>query len=250
MADTGPSFREVRPKKRFRSAFYRGLGISLPILITLIVFFFVLDFLTGLLDPAVVLIQETVGYTERLPDTVIALIALAILLVLILLVGFVAESRYGGGIQGSLETAVTELPGIGAIYTSVDEMSEMLIDSDTESYREVKLIEFPFQGTYALAFLTAGSTGVVGETVGEEHMLTVFLPMAPNPMGGFLMHVPEDRVYDIDLTVEEGVQTVLSTGVWLEADAVDDIETDDVEGIQGDVAVDPDDGAKDGTEDQ
>jgi uncharacterized membrane protein len=59
--------------------------------------------------------------------------------------------------------------------------------------------------------------------VGED-MITVFIPMAPNPMGGFLIHVPTDRVYDVDLTVEEGVQTVMSTGVTLEAEKVHDIQ--------------------------
>lgn len=215
----------MEPRRRFRRAFYRGLGISLPILITLVVFFFVLNFLTGLLDPAVFVIQQTVGYTETVPDSVVALFAMGLLFVLIMLVGLVAESRYGGGLEGTLEEAVSEIPGLGAIYTSVDDISEMLIDSDTDSYREVKVIEYPYEGTYALAFLTAGSTGVVGAAVGEEEMVTVFLPMAPNPMGGFLIHVPEDRVYDVDLSVEEGVQTVLSTGVTLEAEAVDELSS-------------------------
>lgn len=209
-----------------RRHFFRGLTISLPILITVIVFFFMVDFIAGLLDPAVFLIQQTVGYSERIPDTAIAGLALALLMLVVLLVGIAAESRYGsGGIERHLENAMANVPGFSSIYTSINELSTMLMDSDTQSFREVKVIEYPYEGTYALGFLTAGSTGVVSEATGEDRMMTIFLPMAPNPMGGFLIHLPAERVYDVDLTVEEGVQTVLSTGVTLEDETVIDTET-------------------------
>jgi hypothetical protein len=45
-------------------------------------------------------------------------------------------------------------------------------------------------------------------------MVTLFMPMAPNPvMGGFVIHVERDRVIDIDLTVEEGVRSIVTSGV-------------------------------------
>jgi uncharacterized membrane protein len=45
-------------------------------------------------------------------------------------------------------------------------------------------------------------------------MVTMFLPMAPNPVtGGFLTHVPRSRVHDVDMTVEEGIRSILTSGV-------------------------------------
>jgi uncharacterized membrane protein len=45
-------------------------------------------------------------------------------------------------------------------------------------------------------------------------MVTMFIPMAPNPVtGGFLTYVPESQVYDIDMTIEEGVRSILTSGV-------------------------------------
>lgn len=209
-----------------RRAFSKGLIISLPLLITVVVFIFVVNFVAGLLDPAVIVLRETVGAAEGLPDLVNAGLALAILTLLVLLVGISAESGPGNGrLEHGLESAMEDVPGLGSVYTSVEEISEMVIDSDTESFREVKVIEYPSEGTYALGFLTAGSTGVVGDATGEDEMVTVFVPMAPNPMGGFLIHVPTDRAYDVDLTVEEGIQTVLSTGVTLEDEDVEDLES-------------------------
>lgn len=200
-----------------RRIFVRGLTISLPILITIIVFFFVVDFVAGLLDPAVFLFRQALGIEPGVSDTVLAGLSLAVLMLLVLLVGFGAESRYGsGGIERRLERAMVHVPGLGTIYSSVHELSDMLIDSDTESFRAVKVIEYPLEGTYALGFLTAQSGGPVSGATDEDDLVTIFLPMAPNPMGGFLLHVPADRVHDVDLTVQEGVKTLLTTGVYLE----------------------------------
>jgi uncharacterized membrane protein len=45
-------------------------------------------------------------------------------------------------------------------------------------------------------------------------MVTLFMPMAPNPvMGGHVVHVPTSRVYDIDMTVEEGLRSIVTSGV-------------------------------------
>jgi uncharacterized membrane protein len=51
-------------------------------------------------------------------------------------------------------------------------------------------------------------------------MTTLYLPMAPNPvMGGHVIHVPIERVCDVDMSVEEGVQSIVTSGV-----AVDETE--------------------------
>ncbi|MFC7027008.1 DUF502 domain-containing protein [Halomicroarcula sp. GCM10025710] len=113
-----------------------------------------------------------------------------------------------------LETVLSRIPGVGSLYRSLDEMSELLLDSDTDSFQEVKLVEFPVEGSYSIAFLTAETPDVVADAAAEKGMVTLFLPMAPNPvMGGYVLHVAEHRVRDIDMTVEEGVQSIVSSGV-------------------------------------
>jgi len=44
-------------------------------------------------------------------------------------------------------------------------------------------------------------------------METLFVPSAPNPMlGGQVLYVSTDRVFDVDMTVAEGVRTVVTSG--------------------------------------
>jgi uncharacterized membrane protein len=59
-------------------------------------------------------------------------------------------------------------------------------------------------------------------------MVSVFMPMAPNPfMGGFVLHVAADRVHDVDMSVEEGIQAVVSSGIAVDEN-VDDPPSHDV----------------------
>ena len=49
-------------------------------------------------------------------------------------------------------------------------------------------------------------------------MQTLFVPLAPNPvMGGFLVHVSAERIHDVDITVEEAIETIVTTGISIDA---------------------------------
>jgi hypothetical protein len=98
-------------------------------------------------------------------------------------------------------------------------MSEVVVESDADSFQDVKLVEYPTEGSYTLAFVTADTPGTVQQAVGRKGMVTLFMPMAPNPvMGGFVIHVDRDRVFDIDITVEEGIQSIVTSGVTVGGD--------------------------------
>lgn len=186
----------------------------LPLLVTLLVLQFVVNFVSQQLDPVVQLVSPATS-AGGVPDPVVKLVAILALLLTILLVGVVSESRsvdVGG--SAVFEVVVARIPGIGSLYQGVDEMSRIMVDNDTDSFREVKLVEFPTPGSYSLAFLTAETPEVVADAVDHDDMVTVYLPLAPNPvMGGYVLHVDAANVYDVDLTVEEGIQSIVTSGV-------------------------------------
>ncbi|MDZ5813402.1 DUF502 domain-containing protein, partial [Halorubrum sp. AD140] len=83
----------------------------------------------------------------------------------------------------------------------------------------VVLVEFPREGLYSVAFQTSRPPEMIEQATEEDEMITVFLPMGPNPfMGGFVLHMSEDEVYRLDLSVEEGVSSIVSFGVAVEID--------------------------------
>lgn len=196
---------------RLRQALITGVAITIPFILTVMVLGFVLNFVAQTLNPAVRLAEFF--DIEIAPPLVQATTALT-LVALVLAVGIVAENTDSKRIVGGFHAVMESIPGVSSIYNSFRRMSDILLESDVESFQEVKLVEFPRDGTYAIGYLTGRPPAEVVAATGHEEMLTIFVPFAPNPvMGGFLVYVPEKRTLDIDMTVEESVQAVITSGV-------------------------------------
>jgi uncharacterized membrane protein len=211
-----------------RQSLLTGLALTVPILVTLFVLVFALNFLTGALDPVVTVMQETLGFDTTLSRVALQVAAVVLLVVIIFVVGAAAESQYGSGrVERRVDSFLTSIPGLGSIYESLNEMSQLLLSRDTDSFQEVKLVEYPEPGSYTIAFLTAEPSDAVLDATGHNEMVTLFMPMAPNPfMGGFVIHVAADRVYDVDMTVEEGVQAIVSSGIAVDENLADGEESE------------------------
>ncbi|WP_424018678.1 DUF502 domain-containing protein [Halorientalis pallida] len=207
----------VSPRQRLRSAFLTGFAVTIPLIVTLLVLGFAVNFLSNTVNPFVGVVDAAFG-TDQLPEFVVEGFLLAVALVSILVVGLVAElSPANGSIDRTVTQVVSRIPGVGSLYRSVDEMSELLLNSDTESFQEVKLVEFPDRDSYAVAFVTADTPEVIETATESDSMTTLYLPMAPNPvMGGHVIHVPDERVFDVDMSVEEGLQSIVTSGVAVE----------------------------------
>ncbi|SFR60579.1 Uncharacterized membrane protein [Halogeometricum limi] len=205
----------------FREAIISGLAVVVPLIITaaVIVFLFnsIYPFLNMLSDvvvgtPAVTVIP---GVLDISRETMVELLTPAVLFLFVLVVGLlVNSSRYGERAVSYFDYVMSQIPGIGSVYDSFRRMSDVMLDSDAQNFRDVKLVEFPHEGAYTLGFVTTDTPDVLSTPAGYPDMKTLFLPLAPNPvMGGHLVHLPADRVIDVDMTVEEGIQAVVTSGV-------------------------------------
>lgn len=217
MSDTGTgsggSPGEKRSKYRsLRGAFLTGVSIVVPVLVTVYVLSIAVEFLFGALSPVVgVLGSLGIGGEEGV--LIARALAVTLLLVAILVTGLVTRFRFGKRAVDYFDGVVESVPGVGAVYTSFRQMGDVLLESDNQSFREVYLIEFPYDGSYVIGFQTAETLDDI-ENATQEEMLTLFVPLAPNPMmGGFLAHIPKERVIDVDMTVEEGVRSIATLGI-------------------------------------
>lgn len=189
-----------------------GIVITIPLVVTLVVLAFVLDIILGLLSPIV----AGVGYLwpNEPPKSVLQLATVASLLGFFVFVGFVAEHTPGTRFSRILHRAMETIPGIGTIYSSVRRASTVFVDDDTQQFKDVRLVDFPHQNAHMLGFLTAETPDVIHDSVGEEGMITVMIPLGPNPTtNGFVLHTAAENVHDIDVTVEEAFRSIATLGV-------------------------------------
>ncbi|MFC7213966.1 DUF502 domain-containing protein [Saliphagus sp. GCM10025334] len=197
---------------RLRRWFVNGVVITIPIIVTLIVLLVVLEFVLGILTPVI----AGIGYLwDNEPSTaVMQVLTILALLAFFLLVGLAADYTPGTYLSRWFHRTFETIPGIGTIYTSVRQASNVLIDDDVDQFEDVKLVEFPHRGAHVLGFLTADTPTAIEESADAGDMQTVMIPLGPNPMtNGFIVHVPDEAVSDVDVSVEEAVRMTATLGV-------------------------------------
>ena len=223
---------------RFRRAFLTGVAVVVPAVITLVVLTVAFNAVYNYLDAFSSAVVAGSG-AVRLPvfggvprEIAVEVATPVVFVAAIVLLGAVVESsRYGERAVDVVDDVVERVPGVGSVYQGFRQMSDAMLDSDSENFREVVLVEFPTEETYTLAFVTSETPSVVARHADDDGMRTLFMPMAPNPvMGGHVVFVPERRVVDVDLTVEEGIRALVTSGVALTEVAADrdDLDPSDV----------------------
>lgn len=189
-----------------------GVVITLPIVVTLIVLMVVLEFLLGMLSPIVTAV--TYLWSNEPSTAVIELITVLSLIVFFLVVGIVADLTPGKHISRMVDKMVATIPGVGTVYTSIRRASKMVADDDADQFQDVKLIEFPHQDAYMASFLIGDTPEHIEDSLEIGEMVTVMVPLGPNPTtNGFVMHMPAESVHDVNLTVEEAIQSIATLGV-------------------------------------
>lgn len=209
----------------------RGIGIIIPFIVTLYILNVALEFVTNALRPVIDLLQwlgiisfvKSAGFIQLLIDLEIysvvidfftELVAVLVLFGVIIVVGSVGRNHYGEQVISFVDLAISSIPGLGTVYKSFRRMGDVMLDQEAENFQEIKLVQLLGDDVYVIGFETAQSPTTVEETTGHDEMVTMFVPLAPNPVtGGFLTHVPREQVYDVDMTIEEGVRSILTSGV-------------------------------------
>ena len=191
-----------------------GAAIVVPVVLTIYITMLVVDFLSQFLAPGVFIVQDSLGF-EKVPVGAIQLFTALVFVGVVFVIGAAAESRHSdGSFERRFDDRMSSIPGVGSIYSNLNEISELLLEQDTDSFQEVKLVEFPHEGSYMLGFVTAEEPSMMEEATDNDEMTTFFAPMGPNPfMGGFILHMPEEKIHDVDMSVEEGIQAIVSSGV-------------------------------------
>ena len=236
--DSEPSQVATRAKQTGQSLYSRvydslitGVAIMIPVVVTLYIVSIAIGFVRNALDPLIRVLRwagliqriESGGFVQLLIEIgiyadvvafVSELIAIAVLVLVIAVVGVVGRNRYGQRVVDVFDLVVSSIPGVGTVYKSFRRMGDVVLDEQDDKFQEVKLVQCFDENVYVLGFKTGEAPVTIEESTGHEEMVSMFLPLAPNPVtGGLLTYIPQSDVYDIDMTIEEGIQSVLTSGV-------------------------------------
>ena len=208
-----------------------GIAITIPLVITVYVLSLALDVIGNALRPLIDLL-EFLGVIDEIESVFLVrllvqldlytfvlsflseLITIAILVGFIFLVGTVGRNTYGERVIDYVDLAITSIPGVGAVYKSFRRMGDVMLNEEAENFQSVKMVRCFGDEMYVLGFKTSDAPETVEDSTNNQEMVAMFLPLAPNPVtGGFLTYIPKRDVIDIDMTIEEGVRSILTSGI-------------------------------------
>lgn len=191
-----------------------GVVTVIPILVTVFVFTFFLDLLSGIGRPKVVLLANAVkplsaDLARWLLEVPWLSTSLAVLLTLgmFYLLGLSMNRLVGRQILRSIEQWMQRIPLVTTIYGSTKKLVEAF-QAENGRPQKVVLIPFPHARMKAVGLVTRT---FVDEESGSEYA-AVYVPTAPNPTGGYLEIVPVEELVTLDWTVDEAMTFVISGG--------------------------------------
>jgi uncharacterized membrane protein len=185
-----------------KKSFLTGVFVLVPLVVSvaLLLWFFekVDNLFSPVLDGAV---RALFPGTDHIPGT-----GILAGLVIILLLGTLARNVVGKRVLDALEWLIQWIPGYRTVYSTIKQLTNAFSPDSTQSFKEVLLVEYPKEGTYALGFRTM----TVGE--GDRRLAVVYIPTNHLYLGEVLF-IPEEKAVRLEMSVEQAVRLLVSGGI-------------------------------------
>jgi len=264
----------VESQRPFRQAILRGLGVVLPPLLTIALFFWawslVESYVLGPVDWAARTIVVTViadisdtktdtavkevgrkyipqdiyNAVKQSPGDVDLMLKLdleqasaheiyhryvrlvylqpwAVIIIFIILftislyfIGEVLAARVGRGLFNLFENIINRIPLIRNVYSSVKQVTDFIVGDREQAieFNQVVAVEYPSQGIWSIGFVTGTTMRTLHEKHGEP-FVSVLMPTSPMPATGFTISVPVSQTVNLNITMDQAIQFVVSCGV-------------------------------------
>jgi uncharacterized membrane protein len=198
--------------KAIQNRILSGLILALPIVLTFwIVFWLYSTFKSIILDPIALLVQrilraEGLRLDPLWMSVVTPIISILLVLGSLYLLGLLVRSS----LARAVDWVMSRVPVVTTIYKALSNVFASLGSQLQEHrFKRVVLVEFPHPGSKALAFVTNS----LRDATTDRTILCVCVLTGVMPPAGFTLFVPEESVTDVDWTMNQSLQVILSGGI-------------------------------------
>jgi len=192
---------------KLRKYIITGLLIWVPLGITI----FVIKLLVDLMDQTMLLLPPA-WRPEAIFGFDIPGLGIVLSAMIVFITGFILTNIAGRRLIKLWESILDRIPFVRSIYSSVKQVTQTILSSDSNTFNEVLLIQYPRKGLWTLCFKTSDSPKSFEKATGKD-LITVFIPTTPNPTSGFILFVEKDDVKKMDIDVEDALKLIMSLGV-------------------------------------
>ena len=205
--------------KKLQKYLIAGLLVWLPIVVTVLLFRFLITLMdqTLILLPSQIRPEAVIGF--KLPGLGLILTLLVLIVTGIFAANFVGRSMVNFG-----EKIFKKIPIVRSVYSAAKNFADIVFSDTGQSFKKVLLIQYPRKGVYSLAFQTSTNLGEVQKKTGSDVVCT-FVPTTPNPTSGFIIIIPKEDVIEMDMEVDEAFKMIVSLGVVVPEWKKEELET-------------------------
>ena len=142
---------------------------------------------------------------------VIPIFLCVFILVLYLLGKFLAAGA-GRFFWMQFERVINRLPLVRNVYSSVKQVTDFMFSEREIEYTRVVAVEYPRKGIWTIAMVT-GESMLDIQSAANEPVLSILVPTSPMPFTGFTVTVKKSETIDLNITIDQAFQFIVSCGV-------------------------------------
>ena len=206
VADEVPTKTKSCWSDSLRRYFLAGLLAFLPLAITLWFIGWVID----LLDSVLAVLPDALHPNYYLPFAIPKLGAFVTLL-LILFLGVLTSGVATRRFLAAWESLFIQIPVFRGVYIAVQKLVQTFL-GQSNAQRQVVIIEYPRVGIFTVGFAMGRAWSHL-EDKKNAQLVNVFVPTTPNPTSGFYLLVPSNEVTPLNMTMEEALKLITSSGL-------------------------------------
>ena len=185
-----------------KKSFLTGVLILVPLVVSVTLLFWFFEKVDDLFSPVLDGVFRTLlPGTGHVPGT-----GILAGLIIILLLGTLARNVAGKRLLDALDRLIQRIPGYRTVYSTIKQLTNAFSPENTQSFKEVLLVEYPMEGAYALGFRTM----TVEE--GERRLVVVYIPTNHLYLGEVLF-IPEEKAVRLEMSIEQAVRLLMSGGI-------------------------------------
>lgn len=188
--------------KYIKKYLFAGLLVWIPIGAT----YWVIKFVINLIDQLIP--QPSLYFNINIPG-----IGLLIAILVLLFTGMIATNFIGQSIIKFWDKIFSNIPIVKSIYKGVKQVSDTLLSTNTNAFRQPLLVQFPNENTYVIGFITGiPNKKIIDSVIDNSEFINVYIPTTPNPTSGYFLIVKKSNTIILNITVEEALKYVISMG--------------------------------------
>jgi len=189
-------------RRNVKKSFLTGVFVLVPLVLSLMLLLWFFEKVDNLFSPVLDGVFQTLfPGTDHVPGT-----GILAGLIIILLLGTLARSVVGKRLLDALDRLIERIPGYRGVYSTIKQLTDAFSPQNTKSFKEVLLVEYPMEGSYALGFRTM----TVEE--GDRRLAVVYIPTNHLYLGEVIF-IPEEKAVRLEMSIELAVRLLVSAGI-------------------------------------